>query len=237
MPGAPGTVAVHATAGRPHENLIIIPVPGGREHRRRSRPGPCGVPDADILVVDDASPDGAADLATAAGRSWAGSTCWSARPRGPGRGLPAGEACTSPKAMRSWSDGRRPVAPAGAAAGAAGRGRGRRHRHRIALRARGPHHQLAVRAHRALTRRQLPPRPCWGWAAGPPPSSGPTRPTSWRRSRPAPRRRPATASSWSCPTGPTAWAPASWRCPSPSTTACGACPRCRGTSSARPCRW
>ena len=57
-----------------------------------------------------------------------------------------------------------------------------------------------------------------------------------RRGR-APPRPPATASSSSCPTGPTASAPRSSRCRSPSTTGSGACRRCRGTSSARRCRW
>jgi Glycosyl transferase family 2 len=68
-------------------------------------------------------------------------------------------------------------------------------------------------------------------------ATGPTGPTSCARSRPAPPRPPATASSSSCPTGPSGWAPTSSRSRSPSTTGSGGCRRCPGTSSARPCRW
>ena len=48
------------------------------------------------------------------------------------------------------------------------------------------------------------PRTCSASVCGtPPPGSGPTGPTSWRRSRPVPPRRRATGSSWSCRTGRT----------------------------------
>ena len=98
------------------------------------------VPDAEILVVDDNSPDGTADLAEAIGGATIGGTSTVLRPTGEGRAGSAYRAGFAdghrPGLRRAGGDGRRPVPrprrPAGAAVG--GRPR-RRPRHRLPLRA------------------------------------------------------------------------------------------------------
>ena len=106
------------------------------------------VPDAGILVVDDNSPDGTADLAEASGagdrRRHPGAA---ARRQGRARlGLPRRLRAGHRRGRRgARRDGQRPVPRPGRPAGAAGGGGARRRpRHRLALRARRPHPELVV---------------------------------------------------------------------------------------------
>ena len=199
-------------------------------------------PHAHVLVVDDASPDGTADLARAAGDGARPGR--RAVPPGQGRSrrrLPRRVPARVQRGLRgSRADGRRPLPPARPPARAAGGGRqGGGHRHRLPLRqgrgdcqlAAGPqapvphgeHLRVAdAGARRARRHRRLPRLP------GRHPRGG-----RGERHQGHRLRLPARAVLPGAP----ARAPASSRFRSRSTTGSAACRRCRGTSSARRCRW
>ena len=97
------------------------------------------LPDADVLVIDDGSPDGTADHAEKLGEELGGiDVLRRAGEVGPRLGVPRRVPRRArPRLRRDDRDGRRPLARPGGAPRARRRGRARRRpRHRIALRAR-----------------------------------------------------------------------------------------------------
>ena len=136
------------------------------------------VPDADVLVVDDGSPDGTADLAEElAGASSAASTVLRrAEKAGLGSAYRAGFAWGSTRLRRADRDGLRPASTIRRRCPRCGRGRRRRRpRHRVALRARRVDPGLASGTAALLSR----------WAATATPARA--RPAGARRHRRVPR--------------------------------------------------
>ena len=113
------------------------------------------LPEARILVVDDASPDGTGELAEALGREHPGRRPASrrqARPRlGLPRRFPLGPGGGRRRARR---DGRGPLPPGTPAAAAGGRARGQRPRGRQPLRGRWWRAGLAAASPGAVARRE-----------------------------------------------------------------------------------
>ena len=197
-------------------------------------------PQVDILVVDDSSPDGTADLARAAAEELGRIDVLSRPSKGGLGGAYAGFQRASPRATRSscrWTPtcptrptGSRPCSPrstTGPTSPSAPLHRGRRHR------------QLAAGADRAVPGRQLlrleraRPR-CAGRHRRVPGLPG-RHPGDGRGQchQGDGLRVPAGAVVPGAPARRPPWS----RCRSPSATGSAACPRCPGGSSARPCRW
>ena len=173
-----------------------------REHpgRPRTRPAP-RCPTADILVIDDGSPDGTADQAEKLGEVLGGiDVLRRAAEVGPRLRVPRRVPRRSRAGLRRHDrDGRRPLARPRGAARARRRGRARRRpRHRVPLRARRVDPRLEVGAPGDLALAAVStPAPCSGSrCTTPPPASVRTTATTSRGSTSTACGPTATASRW-----------------------------------------
>ena len=128
--------------------LVVVPTYNERENVPLLLPAVrSSVPAADVLVVDDHSPDGTGDIVDRAGRTSLGtSPCCAGLEAGPGQRLP-GRIRVRPRSRlrRRRVDGRRPLSRSRGASRVASIDRGRRRRgHRVALRPGWEDRRLAV---------------------------------------------------------------------------------------------